>query len=56
MKAYTGNSLPVIKLNVSSPEGDDNNKTQAWSVTIQDKVVYKISVTVNIFMQCEEKS
>jgi hypothetical protein len=25
MKAYTGISLPVIKLNVSSPSGDDNN-------------------------------
>ena len=25
MKAYTKVSLPVIKLNVSSPEGDDNN-------------------------------
>jgi hypothetical protein len=26
MKAYTSIPLPVIKLNVSSPEGDDNKK------------------------------
>jgi hypothetical protein len=34
MKAYTRTSLPVIKLNVSSPEGDDNNYSHQIALEI----------------------
>ena len=32
MKAYSRTSLPVIKLNVSSPEGDDNQKPKCHKI------------------------
>jgi hypothetical protein len=48
MEAYTRISLPVIKLNVSSPEGDDNKGTKfkqersKWSEILpQPKDVHK---------------
>jgi hypothetical protein len=36
MEAYTRISLPVNKLNVSSPEGDDNNPGHISSLVFYD--------------------